>query len=101
VDVSDHVNLFAALARPGAFLCVGTLSILGRFLDAGGAGDGFGIRGRALGRLCAITGLLVGLWLLYLAHVEEAFADVAGVSTLALDAEKPASALPGGPRGEF
>jgi hypothetical protein len=72
VDVSDHLNLFTAFARPGGFLCVGTLSILGRFLDVSGAADGFGIRGRALGRLCAVTGLLIGLWLLCLAHAEEA-----------------------------
>jgi hypothetical protein len=99
--VSDHLSGFAILARPCAFLCVGTLSILGRFLHATGPADGFGIRGRALGRLCAITGLLIGLWLLYLAHVEEAFADVAGVITLAPNAETPAAAVPGGPGGRI
>jgi hypothetical protein len=95
--VSDHLSCLATLARPGAFLCVGTLSVLARFLDAGGSANGFVIRRRALGRLCAIAGLLIGLWLLYLAQASGALPDAASVSTLAPDAEKPAAALPGGP----
>jgi hypothetical protein len=99
VDVLEHLSSFATLARPGAFLCVGTLSILGRFLGTAGIADGFGIRGRALGRLCAVTGLLIGLWLLYLAQVVEALPDAAVISILAPDAEKPAASVPGGPKG--
>jgi hypothetical protein len=96
--VSDHLNLFTAFARPCAFLWVGTLSILGRFLDAAGPANGFGIRGRTLGRLCAVTALLIGFWLLYRARAVEALADTAGVTTVAPNAEKPATAVPGGPR---
>jgi hypothetical protein len=98
--VSDHLSCFTTLAWPGAFLCVGTLSIFGRFLDAADPVYGWGIRGRALGRMCAIVGLLIGLWLLCLAQAK-ALPDTAGVITLAPDAEKPASALPGGPGGRI
>jgi hypothetical protein len=93
--VSDHLSCFTTLAGPGAFVCVGALSILGRFLDAAGPADGFGIRERALGRLCGITGLLIGLWLLFLAQAV-AVPDWDGVTTLAPNAEKPATAVPGG-----
>jgi hypothetical protein len=96
VDVSDHLSCFTTLARPGAFLCMGALSILGRFLDASGAADGFGIRGRARGRrLSAITGLLIGLWLLYRAEAVAALPDTASVITLAPNAEKPAAGSAG------
>jgi hypothetical protein len=93
--VTDHLNSFTAFARPGAFVCVGALSALGRILDAGGFADGFDIRGRAVGRVCATIGLLIGLWLLYLA--QGALPDAADLTMLAPTAEKPAAAVPGGP----
>jgi hypothetical protein len=93
--VSYHLSFFSGAARPSAFLCVGALSVLGRFLEAGGPADALGVRGRALGRLCATIGLLIGLWLLCLAQPLQGCTYEAAYNTLAPNAEKPAAAEAG------